>query len=235
MNANSIIVITGAARGIGLELVKQCLAREARVVAGVRTPEKAKDLRALADANPGRLTLLPLDVSTDEGVEGFVSRLRSEGLDRVDVLINNAGIYIDGDATLESLGTKTLIETLNTNSVGPMRVTRALLPLLRESKQARIATISSLMGSIADNSGGGSYAYRMSKAAVNMFVKTLSIEERDMIALTLHPGWVKTEMGGPRAPLAADKSAEGLITVIETATPGDSGKFFNHAGRELPW
>jgi len=235
MNANSIVVITGAARGIGLELVKQCLAREARVVAGVRTPEKAKELRALADAHPGRLSVLTLDVSNDEGVGGFATQLRAKGIDRVDVLINNAGIYIDGDQTIENLETETLMETLNTNSVGPMRVTQALLPLLRESKQARIATISSLMGSIADNSGGGSYAYRMSKAAVNMFVKTFAIEERDMIALTLHPGWVKTEMGGPRAPLSADKSAEGLITVIETATPGDSGKFFNHAGRELPW
>lgn len=235
MNSQSIVVVTGAARGIGLELVKQCLAREARVVAGVRSPEKADDLRAVAAAHPRRGYVFPLDVTSDESVRKFVELMRAAGLDRVDVLINNAGIYVDEDATLETLESSTLLETLNTNTVGPVRVTRALLPLLRQSPQARIATLSSLMGSIADNAGGGSYAYRMSKAAVNMFVKTLAIEERDLIALTLHPGWVKTDMGGARAPLAADKSAEGLVTVIETATLGDSGRFFNHAGRELPW
>lgn len=235
MNSQSIVVITGAARGIGLELFKQCLAREAKVVAGVRNPAKATELQKIVAEHPGRAFVLQLDVALDESVEFFAEGLKQLGLNRVDVLINNAGIYIDDDATLETLESSLLLETLNTNTIGPVRVTRTLLPFLRNSPQARIANLSSLMGSIADNSGGGSYAYRMSKAAVNMFAKTLSIEERDMIVLTLHPGWVKTEMGGARAPLAPDKSAEGLITVIETVTPGDSGKFFNHAGRELPW
>lgn len=235
MNSQSVVVITGAARGIGLELFKQCLAREAKVIAGVRNPAKSEELQSVAKAHPGRAFVLQLDVTLDESVQSFAEGVKQLGMDRVDILINNAGIYVDGDAMLENLESSILLETLNTNSIGPIRVTRALLPLLRNSRQARIATLSSLMGSVADNSGGGSYAYRMSKAAVNMFVKTLSIEEREMIALTLHPGWVKTEMGGARAPLAPDKSAEGLITVIETATPGDSGKFFNHAGRELPW
>jgi NAD(P)-dependent dehydrogenase (short-subunit alcohol dehydrogenase family) len=235
MNSNSVVVITGAARGIGLELFKQCLSRGARVVAGVRSPDKATELKQVGLAHPGRAWIFPLDVTSDESATAFAALIRKAGLDRVDILINNAGIYIDGEATLETLETSTLMQTLDTNVAGPVRVTRALLSALRSAPQARIATLSSLMGSIADNSGGGSYAYRMSKSAVNMFVKTLSIEERDMIALALHPGWVKTEMGGSRAPLAPDKSAEGLITVIETTTPGDSGKFFNHAGRELPW
>ncbi len=235
MTKDSIVVITGAARGIGLELFKQCLQRGAKVVAGVRTPEKAAELRALAEANPARATVLPLDVTSDASAVTFAERLRSQGIDRIDVLINNAGVYLDGDATLETLETPMVMKTLDTNTVGPIRVTRALLPQLRNSKQARIATISSLMGSLADNSSGGSYAYRMSKSAVNMFAKTLANDEQGMISLALHPGWVKTEMGGARAPLAPDKSAEGLITVIETATLGDTGKFFNHAGRELPW
>ncbi|MES2964217.1 MAG: SDR family oxidoreductase, partial [Bdellovibrionota bacterium] len=183
----------------------------------------------------GRAYVFSLDVTSDESSKAFADTIRKAGLDRVDILINNAGVYLDGEATLDTLESDVVMKTLDTNTVGPIRVTRALMPLLRTSPQARIATISSLMGSVADNAAGSSFAYRMSKAAVNMFVKTLAIEEREMIALSLHPGWVKTEMGGTRAPLAADKSAEGLITVIETATLGDSGKFFNHAGRELPW
>ena len=235
MNSESIIVITGAARGIGLELFKQCLKRGARVVTGVRSLEKATELAEVQQQNPGRAFVLPLDVSRDESVASFVEHLRSLHLNQIDILINNAGIYLDEEATLDTLTSKMVLQTLDTNSVGPLRVTQALLPLLRAAKTARVATISSLMGSITDNSSGGAYAYRMSKAAVNMFTKCLATDEREIIALTLHPGWVKTNMGGPRAPLEPSKSAEGLLTVIETATLGDSGRFFNHAGRELPW
>lgn len=235
MTQDSIVVITGAARGIGFELFKQCLARGAKVVAGVRSPERADELHTIARKHPAQATILPLDVTSDASTIAFAERLRSQGFTRVDVLINNAGVYLDGEATLESLETAIVQKTFETNVFGLVRVTRSLLPLLRNSAQARVATISSLMGSVADNSSGGSYAYRMSKSAANMFAKTLACDERELISLSLHPGWVKTSMGGDRAPLAPEKSAEGLITVIETATSGDSGKFFNHAGRELPW
>jgi NAD(P)-dependent dehydrogenase (short-subunit alcohol dehydrogenase family) len=154
----------------------------------------------------------------------------------VDVLINNAGVYLDPSGSgLEQTESQMLLETFNVNTVGPVRVTRALLPFLRAAKNPKVATISSLMGSLADNKSGNAYAYRMSKTAVNMFVKTFSLDEGGVIAIALHPGWVKTEMGGSGAPLEPAKSAEGLWTVIETCTPADTGKFFNHAGRELPW
>lgn len=225
------IVITGGNKGIGFELAKQAAARGHQVICGVRTPSRAGDLRAAVGS---RGEVLELDVSDDASVRAFADALRTR-VSSVDVLINNAGIYLEANASLEQLDSRTLLETLNTNSVGPVRVTQALLPFLRAAAAPKVAVISSLMGSLGHNHSGGAYAYRMSKTAVNMFVRTFAVEESGFIALALHPGWVRTEMGGSTAPLEVPESAMGLWTVIETATASDSGKFFNHAGRELPW
>lgn len=229
------VVITGASRGIGFELTRQCLERGANVIAGVRSPARASDLVNLKSSAGERLTILAVDVTSDESVESFADGLKMHKIDRVDILINNAGVYLDDNDSLDTLTSETIIDTFNTNVFGVVRMTRAMLPFLRQSRQPKVVSISSLMGSIADNAGGGSFAYRMSKSAVNMFTKTLAVDERDILSLAMHPGWVKTEMGGERAPLSPEKSAEGILTVIETSTLGDTGKFFNHAGRELPW
>lgn len=226
------VVITGAARGIGLELAKLAVQKSFKVICGVRSPEKAVELKSALGAHG---EVLALDVSSDESTQKFAEALRSR-VKHIDILINNAGIYLDGsNSSIDAVETKMVIETLNTNSVGPLRVTQALMPLLRAASGAKVATISSLMGSLTDNKSGGAFAYRMSKCAVNMFVKTLAADESSVTALALHPGWVKTEMGGSAAPLTPARSAEGLWTVIESSTSADSGKFFNHAGRELPW
>lgn len=227
-----VVVITGGNKGIGFELAKQAIAKGARVFCGVRSPGQAGALREVLGKNG---EVLPLDVSSDASVAAFAEALRMR-VKEVDVLINNAGIYLDSqNSGIESLGSQMLLETLNVNTIGPVRVTRALLPFLKEVKAPKVATVSSLMGSLTDNKSGGAYAYRMSKTAVNMFVKTLSLDESWLTAISLHPGWVKTDMGGSSAPLEPGKSAEGIWTVIETCTSSDSGKFFNHAGRELPW
>lgn len=227
-----IIVISGGNKGIGLELARQAVAKGARVFCGVRSPGQAHALREILGKNG---EVLPLDVSSDASVRAFADALRMR-VKEVDVLINNAGVYLDSQTGgVESLESQMLLETLNVNAVGPVRLTRALLPFLKQAKNPKVATISSLMGSLADNKSGGAYAYRMSKTAVNMFVKNLAIDESGLVAIALHPGWVKTDMGGSAAPLEPAKSAEGLWTVIETCTASDSGKFFNHAGRELPW
>ena len=217
-SAKQIVVITGAARGIGLELTRQNLNQGHQVITGVRNPKEATDLQALQAKAGTQLTILELDVQTDESVRKFAAALK---VDHVDVLINNAGIYLDTERDSTDVEAKNVLETLNINSVGPIRVTQALLPLLKKSSEPRVANISSQMGSIGDNSGGGSAAYRMSKAAVNMFTKTLAIDEKSVISLALHPGWVKTRMGGPQAPLEA--------------TASDSGKFLSYSGRDLPW
>ncbi|HVK62108.1 MAG TPA: SDR family oxidoreductase [Bdellovibrionales bacterium] len=232
--SQQVVVISGASRGIGLELVHQYVLQGCKVFAGVRNPAKARELEDFEKSSRGLLKVFALDVADDKSVTEFAKAVGHE-TGSVDLLINNAGIYLDGDLTIDNIDSKTLIDTLNTNSVGPLRLTQALLPLLVKAENPKVATLSSLMGSIGDNTSGGSYAYRMSKSAVNMFVRTLAIEERDLIAIALHPGWVQTEMGGERAPLPISKSVEGLLTVIASASRADSGKFFNHAGRELPW
>jgi NAD(P)-dependent dehydrogenase (short-subunit alcohol dehydrogenase family) len=228
------IVISGASRGIGLELTRQYLKQGCRIIAGVRKPSNANELQELSRIEKDQLQILELDVANDDSVSRF-AKSAATYIQRLDLLINNAGVYLDQEQTIETLDSKMILETLNVNSVGPFRLTQAMIPLLRKSKAPKVATISSMMGSIADNGSGGAYAYRMSKACVNMFVKTLAVDERDLTAITLHPGWVQTSMGGERAPLSVEKSAEGLLTVIASSGPNDSGKFFNHAGRELPW
>ena len=225
------VVITGAKTGIGLELVRHAVAKGFRVYAGVRDVAGAKELLEVLGSSG---EALELDVTSDSSVAAFADQLRTR-TKSVDVLINNAGIYVDGEMSLESITTQALVDSFNANSAGPLRVTQSLLPFLRAAPAAKLAVVSSVMGSMSDNTGGGAYAYRMSKAAVNMFVRSFAADEKEIIAITLHPGWVKTKMGGSSAPLEPSRSAEGIWTVIETVTQADSGKFFNHAGRELPW
>ncbi|MBX9768184.1 MAG: SDR family NAD(P)-dependent oxidoreductase, partial [Bdellovibrionales bacterium] len=164
-------VVTGAGKGIGLELTRQLLAMGTKVVATVRgqaTPE----LEKLRSDALGRLQIHSLDVLKEGAAEALAKSI--EPLGPLDLLINNAGVIGDKTSGLEHVTTDVVLNTFDTNSVGPLRVTRALLPLLLKSAHPRVVQISSLMGSISDNSGGGYYAYRMSKAALNMFNKSLS-------------------------------------------------------------
>ena len=222
------IVITGGNRGIGLELIKKLLNGGHQVTAWVRDPSKANELKKLS----GALKLVEVDLTQFENIEHAAQK--TEG--PVDVLINNAGIYQKkGDGRLLELDPKVVAQTLEVNLLAPITVTKALYTKLKASKQARVANISSLMGSITDNTSGGSEAYRISKAALNMFSKSLAIEEKNWIVLALHPGWVQTDMGGPQAPVMPNESAEGLAKIILSAKFEDSGRFFDYRGRELPW
>lgn len=231
-NKEMICVVSGANRGIGLEFTRQLLAHGTKVYAGVRDLKKAPDLRALESSSNGRLKILTLDVSSDSSVRDFAAGVDA---DRVDLLINNAGVLLDGDASLESLPSETILKSLDINSVGPVRLTTALMAKLEKAKQARVANITSQMGSIADNSSGGSIAYRMSKTALNMFTKCLAIEKRNLITLCLHPGWVQTDMGGRGAMVTPQKSVEGLLNVILEAGPDRSGHFVRFDGKEVGW
>ena len=224
-------VITGASRGIGLEMVGQLLASKVDVTALVRQPSKAKALQALAEGH-SHLRILEADVTRDSDVIRAAESLNGK---TIDVLVNNAGIYMEGDGQLSELDPKIVEQTFIVNALGPMRTTKAFLPLLRKSSRPVIANITSKMGSIADNGSGGSYAYRMSKSALNMFTKTLSIEFPQAIVLSLHPGWVKTDMGGSNAPTEPRDSASGLIHVIREAAAKDSGRFFDFRNESIKW
>ncbi|MDO8909949.1 MAG: SDR family oxidoreductase [Pseudohongiella sp.] len=225
-------IVTGTNRGIGLEFVKQLLAQGHDVVATARDPEAVPALKALqADGN---LSLLPLDISDEGSIAAFVSAV---GAEPVDVLINNAGIYGPREASLGTLRTAEWAEVMLIDLIAPVMLTQALLPALRRGKDKRIAFLSSMMGSIADNSSGGSYIYRSAKAGLNQTVKSMAVDlvKEDFIVLPLHPGWVKTDMGGPNAMIDVTTSVTGLLQRIQKTTSADSGKFLNYDGKVIAW
>jgi NAD(P)-dependent dehydrogenase (short-subunit alcohol dehydrogenase family) len=225
------VIITGANRGIGLELARQCAVRGDRVFAAARDPSKAKALNGLAKESAGKLSVHACDVSDDASVAAFAKAVNEP----IDVLINNAGINPD-DGTLTSFRSDEAIETYSVNAVGPLRMARAFLPALRRGQRAKIISISSGMGSI-EQASGGSYPYRMSKAALNMAMRSLAQDLRSegVIAVAMSPGWVRTDMGGASAPTSVEDSAAGLIKVIGDLTPADSGSFRDYRGHSVPW
>ncbi|MEW6430936.1 MAG: SDR family oxidoreductase [Myxococcota bacterium] len=230
------IVITGTNRGIGLELTRQYLARGETVDAAVRFPSQASALKALEASAGGRLRIHGCDVANDEQVHTFALALERADPAGVDLLINNAGVM--GKMTsLEELDFADLHTVFDVNAVSPLRVTRALLPLLLKGPTKRIVHMTSRMGSIDDNHSGGAYAYRMSKAALNMACRSMAVDlaDRGVVTAVFHPGWVQTDMGGLHAPTPVDVSARGLIAQFDALTPEKSGRFWTFEGTELPW
>ena len=169
----------------------------------------------------------------DASVRHFARELLPGG---IDLLINNAGVMGKMES-LEELDLSDVANTIDTNALGPIRVTRALLPRLRQAPIKRIAHITSGMGSIGDNTSGGAYGYRMSKAALNMANKSMSVDLADQgfTCIVLNPGWVQTDMGGRGAPTPVEESASNLIRVIDSATRAENGKFLNYTGEEYEW
>ncbi|RKH44873.1 SDR family oxidoreductase [Corallococcus sicarius] len=226
------LVITGANRGIGLELTRQSLAQGDTVHAGTRDPAQAQELTALVGDSGGRLHVHALDVTSDESVRAFAAALTGP----VELLINNAGLRTRRD-DLEDLSLEDALQMLQVNALGTLRVTRAVLPRLREARGAKIASLSSGLGSIADNTSGGGYGYRMSKAALNMATRSLAQDLRGegIISVAISPGWVQTDMGGASAPTPVSESAVGLLAVIGRLSLQDSGSYFDFRGERIAW
>lgn len=225
-------LITGANRGLGLEFVRQLKARGERVIATARNPDNATELRSLLDKAD---RIEPLDVAD----RGSADRLGYNlGGERIDALINNAGVGGKGEP-LEQADTENILRVLDINAVGPMRVTKALLTQLRAGDRKLIINVSSQLGSITNAKGGSSYAYRSSKAALNMLTRHLACElgEQGFTCVTIHPGWVQTDMGGPEAHLTTEQSVSNILTnIIDAATHSThNGTFRNFDGTELPW
>lgn len=218
-------LITAANRGIGLEFARQLAAAGESVIATARPDADTSDLEQLD------VRLERLDVSDSASVAALVEKLGSEP---IDVLINNAGFYPKGGA-LGELDADSMLEAFNVNSLGALRVTQALLPSLRLGDAKKVVHITSKMGSMSDNGSGGSYAYRMSKAALNMFNTSLAIDLADegFCCALLHPGWVQTRMGGGGAPITVEESVAGLRNVISSLTSDQSGSFFDYAGERI--
>jgi NAD(P)-dependent dehydrogenase (short-subunit alcohol dehydrogenase family) len=219
-------VITGTSRGIGLELTHHALVQGHHVLAIARKPHDSKELLDLKEMFK-ELEILAVDLLDQDAHKKIAQAVQSWPM--VDVLINNAGIYTE-DEKLEDFE-----QSFLTNSIKPLFITRALLPKLKLSKRAVSLQITSQMGSIADNSSGGSYSYRASKAALNMLFKSLSVDEKWLTCLQVHPGWVQTRMGGASAPTSPRESVLGIWKLITEASSEQSGSFLSYKGSELPW
>jgi NAD(P)-dependent dehydrogenase (short-subunit alcohol dehydrogenase family) len=221
------VLITGANRGLGLEFARQYAKAGWSVIGTARKPEKAADLKALG------VRVMQLDVADEASVEQLATGLEKHP---IDLLINNAGMANRG-AEFETVDFDLLERVLSVNTVGPMRVTQALLPNLRLGSTKKIVNISSDLGSIEKNTGGNFIGYRESKAALNMFTRSMAAELGDegFTCVVMSPGWVHTDMGGPEAPLSPAESITGMRAVIDGLKPEDSGSFQKYDGTTVPW
>jgi NAD(P)-dependent dehydrogenase (short-subunit alcohol dehydrogenase family) len=237
------VLITGASRGIGLGLSRLFAAQpDTLVFAGCRKPEVASGLRELERRLPDRIRVVPLDVSDRAGMESARDAVAPAG--GLDILVNNAGIYPGSvsatppeTSTLGSLDADAMIEVFRINAVAPVIVTQTFLALLRSGDRPRVINVSSDAGSIALRTGTGSYAYTASKAALNMLTRCLAADLRPMgiVVAAVHPGFIRTDMGGPSAPLAPAQTLPSLLRVIEDLRMESTGSFLNWDGAAIPW
>ena len=225
-------VITGAGRGIGLELTRLLSENEYTLYAGYRDPQRAAELLELAQENPV-VRPIELDVADEVSVRQATRRINSE-LGRLDLLVNNAGILKKPGGALSDYSGEDLLEHFRVNTVGAHLVTEALAGLFGEG--AKIVNISSEMGSISGASNTTA-PYRISKTALNMLTKlqAQNYRRRGVVSVCTHPGWVKTPMGGAGAPLTAEESAVRLLRFIDRLSQKDSGKFLTVGGAPIPY
>lgn len=223
-------LITGANRGLGLEHTKQLLARGWTITAAVRDPAGASDLKAL-DPGDGRLRIEAYDASDLSTAKALKARVSGP----IDILFANAGMmHRDG---FGSGASEAFIDLMRVNALAPLALAEAFADQVAASQMKVIALQSSRMGSIADNDSGGMYSYRASKAALNAVGKSLShdLKAKGVVVLVLHPGWVKTDMGGPGGNLTVTESVDAQLDLIARANPAMSGRFFHSNGQDLPW
>ncbi len=225
------VLITGANRGIGLEFATQYLDAGWNVLACCREPQSAKVLNSLENTR-SNLKVYTLNVADFKQIDALALQLKDTP---IDVLINNAGVFPSsrfGDANEAAW-----VEAFKINVMAPQKMAEAFAPHLANSQLKKLATLSSKMGSIDDNTSGGSVAYRSTKCAVNMVMKSLSIDlkPQGISAVTLHPGWVQTDMGGSNALINTQTSVAGLRKVIDHLSLANTGKFIAFDGKDIAW
>ena len=227
------VVITGANRGLGLGFVKNYLAKNVNVVSTTRDLKRSKELLAIKERFPNNLEIFELDLLKESAGYTVANFL---GDRPIDILIINAGVG-SNNQYLQAVSPKPWMEVLKVNLIAPLMVTQSIIDNVKKGSDKKIYFLSSQLGSIADNTSGGMYIYRSSKTGLNQVVKSLSVDlkPQGITVVSLHPGWVKTDMGGPNAPVSIDESIEGMMNVIETTNINDSGRFLNFDGKELSW
>jgi NAD(P)-dependent dehydrogenase (short-subunit alcohol dehydrogenase family) len=221
------VLVTGAGRGLGLEFARQYAADGWRVLACCRSPKDAPELKKL------KVDVHALDVASQDSIHQLADALKGTP---IDVLINNAGLHGDrrpfGETDVDLW--KAIFAV---NTIAPYQVLSALLENVIAGTQKKVVNISSKVGSIGDGPGGGNYAYRSSKTALNMVMVNAAHELKNhgITILLIHPGWVQTDMGGPTAPVTIEQSITGVRRIIDKATPAESGHFYDYTGRQIPW
>lgn len=227
-------LITGANRGLGLEFARQYAGEGWRVYATCRNPNSASDLRRLADASDLKVEIMALDVTDLASIKAAATVLEGQP---IDLLLNNAGVGGPRGQKIGNIDYEVWANVLDVNTLGPLRVSEAFVDHVARSERKLIVTLTSGMGSIADNASGGAFAYRSSKAAVNMVMRSLAIDltPRGITCVVINPGWVQTDMGGPHGTQTPAESVTKLRRLIDNLEPAHSGKFFNHDGREYAW
>jgi len=226
-------LVTGASRGLGLEMTRQLLVRGDRVAAACRHPGRALALTRLAGEHPGRLHVLPLDLTEPRSIAEVAREVGALDLD-IDLLVNNAGVLIEGER-FGAIESKSLRESFSVNAEGALLLTQALNAQLADG--AKVVNLSSTLGSIARTDSLYSPSYSISKAALNMATRLLSIalNERGIIVVALSPGWVQTDMGGSGATLKPDVSITSMLRVIDHLKASDNGRFLTQNGETIPW
>jgi NAD(P)-dependent dehydrogenase (short-subunit alcohol dehydrogenase family) len=228
------VLITGANRGIGLEHARRYAERGARVWATARAPAEAHDLNAIASAHKDRFEVLAYDAADSDAPGALKRRLGDAPLD---LMFANAGAMGARRQSFGDVDADAVLDLIRVNALAPLKLAEALADNVAASDRRLMAFQTSLMGSIADNGSGGAYAYRLSKAALNMVGKGVAndLRGRGVTAVLMHPGWVRTRMGGPSGKISVEQCVEGQQAILDRLTPADSGKFVNYDGRELPW
>ena len=233
------VLVTGANRGLGFEFARQYLGDGWTVIAACRRPAEAAALQELGHKH-APLRIVAMDVTDGDAVARVADQLDGTA---IDVLINNAGVFGPNESrdndwrqNFGHIDYSTWADVLRVNTMGPMRVTEAFVDNVAASEQKKVITISSGLGSIA-GAGGGYFAYRSSKAAVNMVMATLAAElaPLDIIVALIDPGWCRTDMGGGDAHHDPADSVERMKTLIASLTLADTGSFRHHGGNTLPW
>ena len=229
-NTKYIVLITGANRGLGLEFAKQYAKDGYEVIACSRKINKKDDLHKL-QANFKNISIYKLDVANFSSIDQFAKSLKKP----IDILINNAGIY--PDSSIDHVDYKAWLDAFKVNTLSAFKMTQAFLPHLKKGQLKKVASLTSKMGSIDDNSGGSEYLYRSSKAALNMVMKSLSIDlkPKGLLLITLHPGWVRTDMGGPNGLIDVEESVAGMKHQINKLSIKTSGQFIAYDGKKIPW
>ncbi|EHU4841197.1 SDR family oxidoreductase [Vibrio parahaemolyticus] len=227
------VFITGANRGLGLELVKQYAQRGWRVIACCRDINTAQALSLLAQTYP-TIDIHTLDVSNESHILALTEKFAGIA---IDVLIHNAGVSGDECESLGNMGQKEWINVLNVNTIAPMLITQAFLNNILAGEYKTIIGMTSILASIDDNRSGGRYSYRASKAALNQIIKSLACElsEVGVKTMAIHPGWVQTDMGGKDGKVTVEESVKGMLNVIDNLKLKHSGSFFVYDGTQLPW